>query len=62
MKKISYIVALIMVVCWVVGYFSHKIGPSVHYLLAGALLLILINVIRDSELPENINQNKNKTL
>ncbi len=47
MKNLNYIIALILTVLWVVGFFTHVAGLSIHFLLAGAFTLILINVIDD---------------
>ena len=60
MKNIIYIIAVILIIFWVVGFFTHLAGFSIHALLFGALALILINVIQDdhnitnNNTPENI--------
>ncbi len=47
MKNLNYIIALILIIAWVVGFFTHIAGLSIHFLLIGAFTLILINVIND---------------
>ncbi|MBL7912738.1 MAG: lmo0937 family membrane protein [Bacteroidia bacterium] len=47
MKNVNYILALILIILWVVGFFTHFIGHPIHLLLIGALTLIFINVLRD---------------
>lgn len=47
MKNLNYIIALILIILWVVVFFTHIGGLSVHFLLIGAFTLILINVISD---------------
>jgi len=46
-KNINYILSLILIVLWVVGFFTHVIGYPIHFLLVGALTLIFINVLHD---------------
>ncbi|MBA3683381.1 MAG: lmo0937 family membrane protein [Bacteroidetes bacterium] len=47
MKNLNYIIALILIILWVMGFFTHIAGFSIHFLLIGAFTLILINVIND---------------
>ncbi|MDP1801512.1 MAG: lmo0937 family membrane protein [Bacteroidota bacterium] len=47
MKNINYIVALILIIFWVIGFFTHFMGYPIHFLLIGALLLIFVNVLHD---------------
>jgi len=47
MKNVNYILAVILIVLWVIGFFTHFGGHSIHLLLVGAFTLILINVIND---------------
>jgi hypothetical protein len=45
MKHLNYILAVILTVLWVIGFFTHVAGYAIHLLLLGALTLILLNVI-----------------
>lgn len=47
MKNLNYIIALTLIILWVIGFFTHIAGLSIHFLLIGAFTLILINVIND---------------
>lgn len=46
MRSILYIVALVLVIGWVVGFFAYSAGNIIHILLVLAIISILIGVIR----------------
>lgn len=46
MRSILYIVALVLVIGWVVGFFAYSAGGIIHILLVLAIISILIGVIR----------------
>lgn len=56
LKKIINIAAIILIIWWVVGFFSHSLGPYIHGLFVIAMLLLVFNVIRDDhpDTPEKI--------
>lgn len=45
MKRFNYIVAVLFVIIWVIGFFTQVINFAVHVLLLTALFLILLNII-----------------
>ncbi|MES2762642.1 MAG: DUF5670 family protein [Bacteroidota bacterium] len=45
MKHLNYILAVLLTVLWVIGFFTHVAGYAIHFLLIGALALILANVV-----------------
>ena len=45
MNSILYIVAVILVIGWAVGFFAYSAGSVIHILLVIALIAILFNVI-----------------
>lgn len=49
MKNLNYILSVILIALWVIGFFTHFGGYSIHFLLVGAFTLILINVINDDK-------------
>lgn len=66
MKIVNYIVSIALIVLWVVGFFKHFAGYSIHFLLIAALILILYNIVRydgisDSEKKQINNHKKQKT-
>lgn len=46
MRSILYIIALVLVIGWVVGFFAYSVGGIIHILLVLAIISILIGVIR----------------
>ena len=49
MGSILYIIAVILVICWVVGFFAFHAGWLIHALLVIALIVILLRVIGGSK-------------
>ena len=45
MNSILYIVAVILVIGWAVGFFAYSAGSVIHILLVIALIAILFNII-----------------
>ncbi len=60
MKNLNYIVAIILILLWVVGFFNHFAGYSIHLLFIGALALLFINIIHDDEKQSNKKNINNK--
>ncbi|PUZ28506.1 lmo0937 family membrane protein [Chitinophaga parva] len=46
MNSILYVVAVILVIGWALGFFMYSAGGIIHILLVLAIIAILINVIR----------------
>jgi hypothetical protein len=46
MGTLLYIVAVILVIGWAVGFFAYSAGGVIHILLVIALIAIIFNVIR----------------
>lgn len=55
-KKIINIAAFILIVWWMVAFFSHTFGPFVHALFVVAMILLIFNAIHDDnpDTPEKI--------
>lgn len=47
-KKLFYILALVLIVIWAVGFFMYALGALVHLLLILAILIIAIRISRSS--------------
>lgn len=50
MRSILYIIALVLVIGWVVGFFAYSAGNIIHILLVLAIISILIGVIRRGDI------------
>jgi len=46
MKDLLYIIAVILIIGWLVGYFAFNAGGIIHVLLVIAVIAILIRVIQ----------------
>jgi hypothetical protein len=45
MRNILYIVAVILVIGWAIGFFAYSAGGLIHILLVIAVIVILLNII-----------------
>ena len=50
MRNILYLIALILVIGWAVGFFAYSAGYIIHILLVIAVIAILLAVIRGDAL------------
>jgi hypothetical protein len=50
MKTLFYVIALILILAWSIGYIGYGIGGVFHILLAFALLLVVMRVIMEKKL------------
>lgn len=46
MSNILYIIAVILVIAWAIGFFAYSAGSIIHILLVIAVIAILFRVIR----------------
>jgi len=46
MSSLLYIIAVILVIGWAIGFFAYSAGSVIHILLVIAIIAILINIIR----------------
>ena len=46
MKDILYIVAVILVIAWAIGFFGFSAGGIIHVLLVIAIIAVLVRVIQ----------------
>lgn len=45
MGNLLYVIAVILVIVWAVGFFAYTVGSIIHLLLVLALIAILIRII-----------------
>lgn len=48
MSNILYLIALILIIGWAVGFFAYSAGGIIHVLLVIAIIAVLLNVIKGS--------------
>lgn len=46
MKNLLYIIAIVLVIIWAIGFFGYSVGYLIHLLLIIALISILLGIIR----------------
>ena len=46
MSNLLYIIAVVLVIIWAIGFFAYAVGGIIHILLVLAIILILLKVIR----------------
>jgi len=50
MGNLLYIIAVILVIFWAVGFFAYSAGSLIHILLVIAVIAILLRLIRGSSI------------
>lgn len=45
MGNLLYIFAIVLVICWIIGFFSYGAGGLIHILLVIAIIAVLLRVI-----------------
>ena len=51
MRNLLYIIAVILIIGWLVGFFAYSAGGLIHALLVIAIIAVLFNVISGSRTP-----------
>jgi hypothetical protein len=46
MGSLLYIVAVILIIAWAVGFFAYSVGSLIHILLVIAIIVIILRLIR----------------
>jgi hypothetical protein len=46
MGNLLYVIAVILIIGWAIGFFGYAAGGAIHLLLVIAVVLILLKVIR----------------
>jgi hypothetical protein len=46
MTGLLYTIAVILVICWAIGFFAYSAGSIIHVLLVIAIIALLLGVIR----------------
>ena len=48
MGNLLYLIAVILVIAWAIGYFGYHSGGIIHVLLVIAIIAVLLRVIRSA--------------
>jgi hypothetical protein len=46
MKDLLYVVAVILIIAWAIGFFGYSVGGVIHILLVIAVIAIIVRVIQ----------------
>ena len=46
MGNLLYVIAVILIIIWALGFFAYSIGSVIHILLVLAIISVLLNIIR----------------
>jgi len=46
MGNLLYVIAVILIIAWAIGFFAYSVGNIVHILLVIAIIAIIFRVIR----------------
>lgn len=46
MSSLLYIIALVLVIAWAIGFFAYSVGGIIHILLVIAVVAILLRIIQ----------------
>ncbi|HQW91864.1 MAG: lmo0937 family membrane protein [Chitinophagaceae bacterium] len=46
MSNLLYIIAVILIVGWLLGFFAFHAGPIIHVLLVIAVIVVLVKIIQ----------------
>jgi len=49
MGGLLYLIAVILIIAWAIGYFGYHAGGLIHVLLVIAIIAILLRVIRSAD-------------
>jgi len=49
MGSLLYLIAVILIIFWAIGYFAYNAGGLIHVLLVIAIIAILLKVIRRAD-------------
>lgn len=50
MKNSLYVLAIILVIAWIIGFYSTNIGDIIHILLVMAVIAVIIRAFNDEKL------------
>jgi hypothetical protein len=46
MSNLLYIIAVILIIGWAIGFFAYSVGSVIHLLLVIAIIALILGVIR----------------
>lgn len=50
MKNLLYLIAAVLIIGWMIGFFAYNAGSNIHILLVVALILIIFRAIQNKRI------------
>lgn len=50
MSSLLYIIAVVLVIAWAIGFFAYSVGGIIHILLVIAIVAILLRIIQGKKI------------
>ncbi len=50
MGNLLYIIAVVLIIFWAIGFFAYSVGGIIHILLVIAVIAVLLKVIRGDKI------------
>lgn len=50
MGNLLYAIAVILVICWAIGFFVYSVGSIIHLLLVLAVISVLLRIIQGDKI------------
>jgi len=50
MSNLLYLIAVILIICWAIGFFAFNVGAIIHILLIIAAISILLRIIQGKKI------------
>ncbi|MBW6500027.1 MAG: lmo0937 family membrane protein [Bacteroidales bacterium] len=46
MKDLLYVIAVVLLIAWAIGFFGYSVGGAIHILLVIAIIAVIVRVIQ----------------
>lgn len=50
MSSLLYIIAVVLVIAWAIGFFAYSVGGIIHILLVIAIIAVLLRIIQGKKI------------
>jgi len=50
MGNLLYLIAVVLIICWAIGFFAYSAGAIIHILLVIAVVSILLRIIQGNKI------------
>ncbi|MDA3865785.1 MAG: lmo0937 family membrane protein [Salinivirgaceae bacterium] len=50
MKNLLYVIVLILVIVWLIGFLAYNVGPIIHILLVIAAIVFIVKIVQGKKI------------